>query len=197
MQVVKLGGSLQDSPYLPEWRAVLEACAGRDVVIVPGGGRFADMVRDQQRRLAYSDAEAHRRALLAMEHYGALLAEGSTVLRSAASVEAIRVLLRNAHIPIWMPSAMVLSEPDLPASWDLTSDSLALWLGRGLGARRVIIVKSTPLPSGVSTPAALSAAGFVDRLFPHYAAMFAGDIDFLSAGDAGRLQDMPGGGWKN
>ena len=41
MRVVKLGGSLSGAPELKAWLAALAGAAGR-VVLVPGGGPFAD-----------------------------------------------------------------------------------------------------------------------------------------------------------
>ena len=45
--VVKLGGSFAFSVHLRAWIEAIAACAGR-VVIVPGGGPFADTVRAAQ-----------------------------------------------------------------------------------------------------------------------------------------------------
>ena len=63
MWVVKLGGSLAYSPELPHW---LSALAHTDAVIVPGGGPFADTVRDAQQIWRFDDATAHAMALLAI-----------------------------------------------------------------------------------------------------------------------------------
>ena len=50
MIVVKIGGSLGKADALRSWLAVLARGKGR-VVVVPGGGAFADGVREEQRRL--------------------------------------------------------------------------------------------------------------------------------------------------
>jgi aspartokinase-like uncharacterized kinase len=52
--VVKLGGSFAFSKHLRDWIETLAACAGR-VVIVPGGGPFADAVRLAQPRMGFDD----------------------------------------------------------------------------------------------------------------------------------------------
>ncbi|MCG8046554.1 MAG: hypothetical protein N0C89_17320 [Candidatus Thiodiazotropha endolucinida] len=71
MWVVKLGGSLFNSADLRDWLAVL-AKAG-SLVIVPGGGPFADQVRLAQRLWQIDDSSAHLMALLAMEQFGRML----------------------------------------------------------------------------------------------------------------------------
>ena len=45
MWVVKIGGSLSHDPALREWLTQLWEVGGGRVVIVPGGGDFADTVR--------------------------------------------------------------------------------------------------------------------------------------------------------
>ena len=45
MWVVKLGGSLNADPLLPEWLDLLGQLGGGRVTIVCGGGSFADEVR--------------------------------------------------------------------------------------------------------------------------------------------------------
>ena len=72
--VVKIGGSLLAHAEASTrcWRAV--AAAPRRVLIVPGGGPFADAVRDVDAALALGDDAAHWMAVLAMDQYAQLLA---------------------------------------------------------------------------------------------------------------------------
>ena len=125
--VVKLGGSLAFSTRLRNWIEALAACAGR-VVIVPGGGPFADAVRSAQPRMGFHDSAAHHMAVLAMEQYGRALASLNKALSPADSERAIHRDLANGRVPVWMPSQMVLRATDIAQSWEVTSDSLATWL---------------------------------------------------------------------
>lgn len=161
--MVKVGGSLAGSGRLtPVLEAVARAPA---TVVVPGGGPFADIVRAAQAREGFDDAEAHRRALLAMEELGRLLALAEPRLRPAATPQEIAAALAAGATPAWMPSAMALGRPELPASWDVTSDSLAAWLAGALGARRLVLVKAA-LPSRPGDLAALVADGVLDPALP-------------------------------
>lgn len=183
MWVVKLGGSLQGAQELRDWLSVLEGSAGCPVVLVPGGGRFADAVRGQQALLGFSDEAAHRMALLAMEQHAWLLAEHSRTLQPAAGWDEIHGALQRGRIPVWLPSRLVNADERLPASWDLSSDSLALWLARKLSARQLVLVKSVPPPAAGQSLESLAACGYVDRLFPQFAEDYAGAIACLSGRD--------------
>src|SRR5437763_974004 len=77
LTVIKLGGSHAFAPHLAHWLDAIGHCAGR-IVVVPGGGPFADAVRDAQPRMGFDDSAAHRMALLAMEQYGCALASLKT-----------------------------------------------------------------------------------------------------------------------
>jgi aspartokinase-like uncharacterized kinase len=103
--VVKLGGSFAFSVHLRAWIEAIAACAGR-VVIVPGGGPFADTVRAAQLRMGFDDRAAHDMAILAMEQYGRALASLDRRLSPADSTEAIRRDLNAGRVPVWMPARM-------------------------------------------------------------------------------------------
>lgn len=176
--VVKLGGSLVGSPHLPGWIDALSRCKGR-AVIVPGGGPFADTVRTAQQDLGFDDRIAHRMALLAMDQFAcALSGMGGFVL--AASREDMERALQQGGVPVWLPSPMVLGAPDIPWSWDVTSDSLAVWLAGRLQAARLLLVKRVEPTGGHLGAAEFAAAGIVDGAFAGFLA--AGGIEAAIVG---------------
>jgi dihydroneopterin aldolase len=165
--VVKLGGSFAFSAHLRHWLETLAACAG-NVVIVPGGGPFADAVRAAQPRMGFGDGAAHHMALLAMEQYGQALVGLNNLLSPATSADAIHRDLAAKRVPVWMPTQMVLSATDIAPTWDTTSDSLAAWLAGKLGAGRLIIVKHGEFPPGGARVDELAASGTVDVAFARH-----------------------------
>lgn len=138
--VVKLGGSYAGSPLLHAWVRAVEAAAGR-VVLVPGGGPFADAVREAQVAMGFDDVAADAMAMLAMAQFGLALCSVGTLLVVAESVGAIEAALDGERVPVWAPLAMAREEARLPRSWEVTSDSLALWLAWRLRAEALLLVK--------------------------------------------------------
>ena len=167
--VVKLGGSFAGSRHLVGWVDALADCGGR-AVVVPGGGPFADAVRRAQAKIGFSDAAAHHLALLAMEQFGWALASLRPSFSIAGSSAAIRGILRAGGVPIWSPATMVLRTAEIPANWDVTSDSLAAWLAGHIRARRLLLVKHRRSPHSPIRAADLVARGIVDRAFPRFLA---------------------------
>ena len=143
------------------------AAGGSAVVVVPGGGPFADQVRALQKRRRFDDGAAHHMALLAMEQYGRMLAALEPRLRLAASRAELARARRAGLAAVWMPTSMVLADPRIAASWDITSDSLAAWLAGKLRARHLVLVKSIAVTNG-ATAADLARRGMVDPAFPAY-----------------------------
>lgn len=166
--VAKLGGSLAFSPQREAWLAALTASV-RPLILVPGGGPFAEAVRAAQAPTGFDDAAAHRLALLAMEQFAVVLAGHSDRFVLASSRGDIEAALEAAKIPVWLPSAMTLEAAEIPASWDATSDSLAAWLAGLVGARRLLLIKSCDLERPAA-PSELAASKIVDPLFPRFAA---------------------------
>jgi dihydroneopterin aldolase len=164
LTVVKLGGSYAFSSDLPGWLAAIASSAG-DIVLVPGGGPFADAVRSAQPRMGFDDDAAHHMALLGMDQYGRALAALNKRFTPAASIAGIRRALRAGNVPIWSPTEMVLKRNDIPRSWEVTSDGLAAWLACRIGARRVLLIKHVDPPPDPIRIEDLVARGVVDRSF--------------------------------
>lgn len=145
MWIIKLGGSLLGSTELAHWLALITKFGDGKVLIVPGGGVFADAVREAQKISNISDAVAHELALLAMDQFGLLLAGMNHELVTANSELEIAERGWQHRGIVWLPSKMVLADDSIAKSWDVTSDSLSAWLANKLDADQLILVKSKPL----------------------------------------------------
>jgi aspartokinase-like uncharacterized kinase len=164
LAVVKLGGSTAQAAEMNAWIDAL-AASSLPLVIVPGGGPFADQVREAQKRLGFSDAAAHTMAILAMEQFGHVILDRHVKLAAARSPEEIGQTLARGQVPVWLPSAMAIGAAGIPASWDITSDSLAAWLAGKLGAWALLLIKQTNAFSDTDDLDGLMANGLVDAAF--------------------------------
>jgi 5-(aminomethyl)-3-furanmethanol phosphate kinase len=163
--VVKIGGSLHDSPNLARWIEALKRWPHR-LTLVGGGGPFADAVRAAQPKLHYSDETAHAMAVLAMEQYALALSElyGLDLAETREEIDAIHA---KGRIALWRASKMVGAARDIAPGWDVTSDSLAAWLARQSRADALLMIKSVDIGAD-SASASLVSAGIVDPAFPAY-----------------------------
>ena len=75
--VLKVGGSLAETPEsLTRLCQELSVLAkAHKIVVVPGGGKFADTVREFDKTYGLSDVAAHKMAIYAMDQYGLFLSD--------------------------------------------------------------------------------------------------------------------------
>jgi aspartokinase-like uncharacterized kinase len=171
--VVKVGGSLvAEGGRLRRLLGGLADGAEGPVVIVPGGGALAEAVRTTQAALGFPDPLAHRLALGAMAGMARIFAALEPRLAVTGDPAAS---LAAGGVPVWDPSALEAGHPEIPESWDVTSDSLALWLATRLAATACLLVKAVD-PAPGAGPAELARSGLVDAAFPAFAARFPGRI---------------------
>jgi aspartokinase-like uncharacterized kinase len=124
--VMKVGGSLFHR--IPSLIHELND-AGRRILIVPGGGVFADRVRE----LGLDEESSHWMAISAMEQVGWYIASfGVHAVDEPAEPEGLEVLL---------PYMMMRRLDPLPHSWDVTSDTIAAWVA-GFLKLDLVILKS-------------------------------------------------------
>lgn len=165
MHVVKLGGSLYCSkPQLKAWLAQLTLAAENGVIIiVPGGGPFADQIRTAQDDFHFSDQAAHHMAILAMAQYGILLADVINTDNTFHRVDEIKKTAPQHGLYIWLPDSSLLATQEIEQSWTVSSDSLALWLAQQLSAPCLSLVKSIQATS--THIAELTQQGIIDEGF--------------------------------
>jgi aspartokinase-like uncharacterized kinase len=172
--VVKLGGSQAASPMLPAWLGAIERGCG-PIVVVPGGGPFADTVRAAQAVMGFDDRAAHRMALMAMTQFALALASLAPRLALAEDLAVVPAVLAAGRVPLISAWPLLRNAPNVPESWDVTSDSLSLWVAGAIGATSVVLVKHRRAPPGTTIALAV-ADGLVDAAFPMFAARFDGQI---------------------
>jgi len=139
--VAKVGGSLLTNA--DALRSVLDLLnEASHTLIVPGGGPFADAVRDQYARGAVDDEAAHWMAVLAMDQYAELLAARMPRAVRVTSLSEAHAALESGRVPVLAPSRWLREADPLPHSWDVTSDSIAAWVAGEADASTLVLVKA-------------------------------------------------------
>ncbi|MFL5403627.1 MAG: aspartate kinase [Gemmatimonadales bacterium] len=177
MTVVKVGGGLTAIPgALDRVCAALAAAAReRPIVVVPGGGPFADAVREFDRAVGLSDEAAHWMAILAMDQYAHVLAgriPGAVLVEEPGRLGE---MLETGYAAVLAPSHWMRSADVLPHSWDVTSDSIAAFVAGAIGAARLILIK----PAG----------GGADPVDPYFGSALPAGMPYLVIG-CERLDDL-------
>jgi 5-(aminomethyl)-3-furanmethanol phosphate kinase len=177
LAVVKVGGGLTTTPgLLPRvGEAVARAAVRHALVVLPGGGPFADQVRAFDRLHRLSADAAHWMAILGMDQYAVALSDVIPRSRLVEELAGVRLAHGEGMVPVLAPARWLRATDELPHTWDVTSDSLAAYLATLLGADTLVLVK--PVSGGAelmdpwfirTVPAGMRwtvlAAGEIERL---------------------------------
>jgi hypothetical protein len=155
---------------------------------VPGGGRFADLVRDVHEKQGISGDAAHWMAILAMDQYAYYLADKS-------GVELTPLLVRKKGVRIALPYEILRRQDELPHSWEVTSDTIAAWMANRTGSGLVKATDVDGIMLGGSLRETIDASALegtetcVDRALPGFLIKHGMDAFVLSGLVPGRLED--------
>ena len=139
MWVLKLGGSWLKNRKLNDLLQYLILYNNSDIVLVVGGGIFADAVRLSQKFLKFDDQFANYLAIKATENYAESI---NSVFPEIRLTKNLNELKKKDGLKIWLPGETLNNESTFTKNWNSTSDSIACWLGRKISAKGVIFVKS-------------------------------------------------------
>lgn len=161
LRVVKLGGSLLAWPNTPnrlkEW---LRRQSAAKTVLLAGGGELVDVVRGWDTRFCLGADVSHKLALDCMSLTGKLVASW---LPDADEVQKLEQVRESRSSTIILDARnWVLGSSQLPATWELTSDSIAAAVASELSAGELVLLKSC-LPAD-------SELEYYDPLFSQFVA---------------------------
>ena len=137
MIVIKIGGSLIGNARNLVYR-LHEYALTKDerILIVPGGGIFADTVRMASGVYGISDEAAHWMAILAMDQYAHYLTDG-TPARLVAGIADLSSIRAGASV-LLVYNLLKKSDSEngsgIAHTWNATSDTIAGWIASQLDA---------------------------------------------------------------
>ncbi|MCH2114746.1 MAG: hypothetical protein MK171_07550 [Pirellulales bacterium] len=175
IRVVKVGGSLLDLPDLADRiRHWLAAQSAAHHILIAGGGPLADQMRQWHQQRPIREASAHWMCIDLMTVTAHLLHDR---MPEIPLIEDDRLLCQRVGdrsctifgVGPWMrESESHLPGTRLPATWEVSSDSIAGRLAIVLGATELVLLKSALPPNDKLDH--LSNTEYVDPMFSRLAA---------------------------
>ena len=193
IRVIKVGGSLLRRSRLPfdlqNWQSNLVKPMINVWII--GGGAAVDAIRDQDRIHGLSNSTAHWASIKAMDTNAIEFAkrlpgwrltdDPQDIFQSAQKLSfgasahqhlpaTDKSLVQNWILQTyrWIKAADSQQEPArrLPHHWNVTSDSIAVWVAIRIRVSQVVLLKSCQVPD--ATIPELSRLGIVDSYLPEF-----------------------------
>lgn len=152
--VIKIGGGLAAVPGALErvCGAVSAAGCHHRILVVPGGGPFADAVREFDGTFGLLPDTAHWMAILAMDQYAHVLVQRIPGARLIEEPGAVFETTRPGRVAVLAPSRWMRAADALPHTWEVTSDSIAAFVAGALDAARLILIKPSSSPPAPVDP---------------------------------------------
>ncbi|MFW9899218.1 MAG: hypothetical protein ACFFDO_08155 [Candidatus Thorarchaeota archaeon] len=145
--IVKIGGKiLEDSKSLEstifQFKELLfEKKIINNIVIIPGGGSYANLIRAIDKDLNIGDDLAHWMAIFTMDFNGIKIIKKFPEIKWFKDFNALEESLMGRSISLFLPYDYLIKVDELPHSWDVTSDSIAVFLASKLGLNCCILIK--------------------------------------------------------
>jgi aspartokinase-like uncharacterized kinase len=135
--VVKIGGSL-----FPEYTT--ELCkyltkSQEKILLIPGGGIFANAIRQINEVKTFSDDINHWNAIKCMDILGTFIADENKDIIPINHLEDMESIHNLDKIPLLLCYDLMKNEDSLIHSWDITSDSIACWVAHKINAKLLIL----------------------------------------------------------
>jgi aspartokinase-like uncharacterized kinase len=157
VRVIKVGGSLFDyAGFLPAWKRWSAEQPPAAQVLIAGGGKLADAIREADTVWGLGDETAHWLCIDTLAVSARLLAAILKECRLESSWQRLRQQLdeRQVDVPlVFCPVEFLqqveqrLAPQPLPHGWSVTSDSIAARIAGILDADELVLLKSADPPA--------------------------------------------------
>lgn len=167
--VLKIGGSLIKTPEELKKLCSFLRRIEKNIVIVPGGGEAADLVRNYSRVYGLTENACHWMAIKSMDLNGLLMSDVGSfdVIRKPGEIRNFE------EAAVFLPFDFLSTKDELPHSWDVTSDSISLYLCKFFEPREHIITTNVDgiyregeLEGSISAEELQRISTCVDSYFP-------------------------------
>ncbi len=138
MWIVKIGGSWLKNPKLPILINSLQKFSKQKIVLVVGGGVFAETVRSVYKSIKMNQETGHILAMKATEIFAYYLKAINPNI--SITFKITNFFVKNLNL--WLPTEILSYEEKFEKNWESTSDSIATWLYSNTKSKGVIFIKS-------------------------------------------------------
>ena len=110
-----------------------------NVILIPGGGSYANFVRKLDNKLNIGDNLSHWMAIFAMNCNGIAISERYKEINCISDINELKK--NKASISIFLPFDFLYKTNELPHSWSVTSDTIAIYIAYILKLNQCFLIK--------------------------------------------------------
>jgi aspartokinase-like uncharacterized kinase len=142
--VFKIGGKiLEDLENLNSTISQLQHLYDENIidkiVLIPGGGSFANFIRKIYSELKFTEEIAHWMGIISMNYNGLELSKKCPNLQVIENYKKLKEI--GKVFCIFLPYEFIKENDKLPHNWDVTSDSISLFIAKELELNECFLIK--------------------------------------------------------
>ncbi|MFW9874676.1 MAG: hypothetical protein ACFFG0_16335 [Candidatus Thorarchaeota archaeon] len=142
--LIKIGGSILDdfenlNSTISQFSQLFEKDVIGKIILIPGGGSFANFIRKAYSELKFTNELAHWMSIVSMNYNGIELGKKFPKLEVLEEYNKLKEIGKSFFI--FLPYRFLKENDKLPHSWDVTSDSITLFLAKKLGLNECFLIK--------------------------------------------------------
>jgi len=142
--VFKIGGKILDNSNnlintIAQLTQLFVDKAIKKIILIPGGGLLANFVRSMYREFKFNGDLVHWIAIYSMDYNGIELKRKFPHLKLCDNYDILEQEKKGMFI--FLPYKYLKKYDELPHAWDVTSDSITLFLAKELGLSECFLIK--------------------------------------------------------
>ncbi|MFX1456232.1 MAG: hypothetical protein ACFFDB_12730 [Promethearchaeota archaeon] len=109
------------------------------IILIPGGGSLANFIRTVYNELQFTEELGHWMGIISMNYNGIELGKRFPQIEIIEDINRLKI--KNKILCIFLPYRFLKENDKLPHSWDVTSDSITLFLAKALDITHCFLIK--------------------------------------------------------
>ena len=144
--LAKIGGKIIEHPEqlrstLNQFKILLfEKKKFDNVILIPGGGSYANFVRVLDNKLKIGDTLSHWMAIYSMNWNGIAISDLYEEINCITDINELKKT--KARISIFLPFDFLYKTDKLPHNWSVTSDSITIYIAYILNLKKCFLIKN-------------------------------------------------------
>ncbi|MHA2009540.1 MAG: amino acid kinase family protein [Promethearchaeota archaeon] len=142
--IFKIGGSLLEdfedlNSIITQFKRLNNEGLVERVIIIPGGGSLANFIRKVYSELKFTEEVAHWMGIISMNYNGIEIGKKFSELKVIEEFDKLQEC--GKKFILFLPYRFLKNTDTLPHSWDVTSDSITLFLANKLRLINCFLIK--------------------------------------------------------
>jgi len=143
--ICKLGGKILEDleniqSTISQISQLIESNIVTRIILIPGGGTYANFVRELYDTLDLDEDLAHWMGIISMDHNGRDLKKKFPELTLIDDFNKLVEFTKG--ISVFLPFKFLRKTDELPHNWDVTSDSITLYLAKMMKLEKCYLIKN-------------------------------------------------------